>query len=396
MKSIILFLVLIVVTQFFYGCISFYEYEGTDPLALVDSYPYPFSKFERADAYCINFNETLKGTKLRKDNELHKRIELILHDVELFYKQLSNTNLFSFYNDRFNCSLNIYDRNLCPKININIYSICKPLAVSYPNGEIHFSRAFIDGDLPFSAKNIGQLTGLIAHEFVHIKHGHLRYQWTVADAFNRFKNSQRKTNWSKYLRFLPISYSKMIYSNRDLSEIYFIDYHLECMADFYAAIIMSQMGYDIEEYVKLLINLHDYMQKVKNPNKRKIKELSFRISSLKNIVLFGKIPLPKYLIIERRNWDEEKQYFKYSFSQYPMLKKFAIYWTAALNTMGKLVYTNEFVFYPNNIAMPIKQVRQNNLMLKTSNGYIKPLEISHCIVIPEKLIEIPLFPFLYK
>lgn len=396
MRSIILVLILISFATIFYGCISFYESTGTDPLDYIDSYPYLFTNFETADAFCKKFDETIKGTKLRKDNILHQKVELILQKLEIAYKQLSDTKLLSYYDNKIDCRLNSYDRSLCPKIDISIYAICRPLAVSYPNGNIHLSRAFIDGDLQFSAKNSAQLTGLIAHEFIHIKHGHVGYQWAVAEAFNRFRSRQRKTNWSKFLRLLPISYSKTVYSTRDLSEIYFIDYNLECMADFFTTIILDHMGYNAAEYIELLINLQEYMKKRKNPDQRKIEELSLRVNCLKSLLISDMISFPKYLIIERKNIYEDSHYFHYTFSRYPILKNFAIYWASVLKTIGKPSYVGRFVIYPNSIAMPAGAYRGSDLRLKTELGYINPLEVNDGIVIPEKLVEIPIFPFLYQ
>ena len=240
----VLFIIILVVLL--NGCIGLHQWysEGYDPLGFVDEFPYVFTNFERADDYANSYDRRLSGTKLKKEHFLAQEINSILNNIEAAYQSLSQSNVFNYYKDKFRyCDQSLYGDTLCPKIDINIYALSEPIAVSFPNGRIHFSRSIIDGNLWFSAKNLAQLTGLIAHEVIHIKHGHLRYQWAIADAINDFKKKQSKTNWSRYLHYLPIySYSSTIYSTRDLSDIYLIDFHLECMADFYTAFLLDYMG----------------------------------------------------------------------------------------------------------------------------------------------------------
>ncbi len=394
MKNILFLLVSIITIQIFYGCLFYRSTEYHDPLAYM--LPYYFEKYEKADEYCFNFNEKFKGTKLRQDDNLKKKIDLIFSDVELAYEQLDKANLFSSLYEKDTITITgMRIRNLCPPISINIYALCNPLSVSFPNGEIHLSRAFLESDSPFGAKNIAQLTGLIAHEFIHIRHRHVQHQWAVASAFNEFKKTQWMVNWTKILELLPISYSMTIYSTKNLSKIYFIDYNIECMADFYTAMIMFQIGYNIEEYINLLVNLKEFLNSQDNPNKRKIKELDFRIYSLRGLTTAENFKLLEYLIIERKDVVDNNpasEYVKYSLQQYPIFRKFVVYWSHALLTMGKSAYYSDFAFYEDNSVAPI-----NSVKLNTTTGHLmKPLEVKNCIVLPEKIIEMPLFPFVYK
>ncbi|WP_020585271.1 M48 family metalloprotease [Desulfobacter curvatus] len=402
LKRSIIIVCIFIPCLFCAGCAYYTTYETRDPLIMVSKYQFTSSNYKEADDYCQNFNMRLRGTKLKKDNKLNKDLEEILQNVMISYNKLSATYFFSFYDKNYHCFNNEYNGYNCPKIDINIFAISKPITCSYPNGEIHLSRSYIDGGLIYSAKNKAQLTALIAHEFIHIRHGHVRYQWAVANAINQFKNEQRKTNWTKYLRVLPISYSNMLYSSRNLSEINLIDYHLECMADVYTVLLLNQMGYKIDHYINLLSNLMNYLQAENQIDSIRIDELKYRIQSLKFMSQINKTQLPKYLMVERESTSinyynqQSPQYFKYEFSKYPELIKYAAYWYNALNSMGKIVYTTKFAFYPNNVAMPINTNQYNSLLLRTEHGNLQPSEINYCIVFPEKLIEIPIFPFIYN
>lgn len=391
-------LLFIVLIQTIYGCTIYHSWsaEGYDPLARVNSYPFYFtSQPDKADSYCSMFNERLHDTKIKNFHKLQEWVDSTLRQVEVSYEILNQTALFSYYKIAFACDPYGHLNELCPKISISIFSIGKPLALSYPKGEIHISRSFLDGDLLFCVKNQQQLTALITHEFIHIRHGHVRYHWAVADAINRFNNERRKKNWSKLLRILPISYSRIVYSPRDLSQVYLLDDIFEYLADFYTAIILSHMGYDLEDYVELLNNLHGYLKQQTNPSLGKLKQLESRIYCLKYLIMGRGTQFPEYLIIERKEYFESPVYFQYSFSEYPIFKDFYAYWIAALNTLGRPAYMAVFVLYENNIALPLNSVQNPRLPLKTSKEIIYPIGISNCLVFPEKLVEIPLFPFLY-
>jgi hypothetical protein len=380
------------------GCIGFHQWtsEVYDPLASIDEFPYVFTNFERANNFADSYDRRLSGTKLKKEHFLSQKIDSILNNIEAAYTSLNQTNIFNYYKEIFNyCNHGLYGKSLCPKIDINIYALSEPIAVSFPNGRIHLSRSIIDGNRSFSTKNSAQLTGLIAHEFIHIKHGHLRYQWAIADAFNNFKRKQRKTNWSKYLHYLPIyAYSNTIYSTRDLSEIYFIDFHLECMADFYTALLLDQMGYSIEEYIELLKGLYSYVHSFEPNNERILTELRYRVYFLQKLMNLDNIILPNHLvIIFKGQMQQDDNYIAYSLTKYPILKKYAVYWGFALNEMGKKIMGHDFVIYENHIALPVNKVNYPNHPLNTKNGNIMPLGVVRAIALPYRLVKLPIFPF---
>lgn len=379
------------------GCIGFHQWsaEGYDPLSRVDDFPYIFNSFERAIDYADSYSQKLSGTKLRKEHFLYQKVNSILDNIDLAYQSINTGNIFKYYKNRFNfCNQVLNNSTLCPKIDINIYALTEPIVISFPNGKIYLSRSIIDGNQCFSIKNMAQLTGLIAHEYIHIKHGHLRYQWAIADAINSFKESQRRTNWSKIFQYMPIyGYSNFIYSTRELSEIYLIDFHLECMADFYTTFLLEQMGYSIREYIELLKGLYSYANLTEPKNERKIVELHYRIYFLEKLLNMNNITLPNYIAIIFNRQMQDDNYVVYSLTKYPVLRKYAVYWGFALHEMGKNIIENNFVLYENNIALPANTVRYPNRPIDTNNGIVMPLGIVRAIALPYKLVELPIFSF---
>lgn len=155
------------------------------------------------------------------------------------------------------------------------------------------------------------------------------------------------------------------------------------------------MGYSIKEYIELLKGLYSHVLTFEPKNKRKSTELRYRIYFLEQLMNVDNIRLPNYLAIIFKGQMEDDSYLVYSLTEYPILKKYAVYWGSALIEMGENIMEHDFVIYENHIALPANKVKNPNLPLNTKNGNIMPLRIGRAIALPSKLVELPIFSFLY-
>ncbi|WP_213184192.1 M48 family metalloprotease [Desulfosarcina cetonica] len=180
------------------GCsiIQFWESSGYDPISnAYISFPC-FTNKETADVYCNKVIAKIGDTEILPDNEIQVKADRLLRKVSsAYFKLIRSSSVFSSYRD--------YGLYYIPNLKIKIFSTQMPLAASYPNGEIHFSRALWDSDRPYSAKNDKQRIALISHELIHILHGHICYQWKVADAYNQFIKDKYLYDLTKLTQYLP-------------------------------------------------------------------------------------------------------------------------------------------------------------------------------------------------
>jgi hypothetical protein len=160
---------LIIITSFTLILPSCFHYSSStaqDPFFLSDLFV-PSALIEaknHGNEVCAEFIQDMASTMLRDEDKLQRTMDEILDEVAVSYKNFEESNRPLFAYHQLNFFKDVPNR-------IRVFSIRKPLSLSYPNGEIHFSRGILDGGLPYSAKNRAQIVGLVAHEFAHVVQG---------------------------------------------------------------------------------------------------------------------------------------------------------------------------------------------------------------------------------
>lgn len=368
----------------FGGVYSYSSSYGYDPLSAysMDIIHYSYTGYVEAESFRNYFDENYSTDSLDKGHLLVLKADSLLYKIECTYKFLANKNYFGkfpynyyLFNEKKQDPDKDELRNLLnvPKVKVKIIPEDEPIVFSLPNGCIYISRSMIDGGRYFSIKSDTQYAALLIHEYIHIQHKHLLYRWGIAGAINEYIKKKRSYDWTKWLSILPIAYSHSVYSTRDLSYIPLIDFHLECLADFYTAIILQDMGYDIKEYIGILTELKRYNDSMKKNKKRKIESevLRYRIELLKTLT---RPDAGEYEYIIVKKVDNGKLY-AYKFKDNPLLVKYAVYWSWAFKLMGA----------------PVEEIAYD----AHEDGDIdKPIRSYKAIVFPDKLIELPIFSFI--
>ncbi len=159
-----------------------------------------------------------------------------------------------------------------------------PLAQAYPNGTVYVTAGLIDSTLQHGAKNDAQLHGVLAHELVHLREGHVFVQW----AFLRGRNRQNtKLALSTFSRILSIAIPVPTYTYE--STIRFgdatrVEKAFEYEADLGAIKILERLGHDPAEYLRFLEMLSRYREKYRPLDKAPYGWIDGRITCLRRML----------------------------------------------------------------------------------------------------------------
>jgi hypothetical protein len=386
----------------FCGCFHYASSTSYDPLASVRLHASCVGENDLSKKTRLEFYENLKSIEVERENPLYIVIDNALSDVIKAYERLEKLNVIDPI--EFNTFFVYENEN---KIDIKIFALKKPIAVSFPNREIYLSRSLLDSGLPFSAKNKNQVTALIAHETSHILQNHICYQWAIAESFNDFKEHKTKAELLNILSLLPFSYSNYVYSARDLSNLNTVNLFLEYQADLSTYFILDYLGIDPNEYVELLNGIYSYLINQKS-SEYKLSPTGFNLDSLRNRIIclnilnsFRAENFPEYLIVKdttilpdaRGGGLETGKYISFKINNHPYLIKFAAFWTLALSQLGYQVTKDKIVVYNDNSAYLRNTLPQKIGPIINNNVLIYPLRLSEGLVLPEKYLEFPIFPF---
>ncbi len=335
-----------------------------------------------ANELCAQFIRDLGGTMLRDEDKLQLTMDEILREVAVSYKKFkeSNRSLFTYHHSNFLIDV---------PIRIRVFSIRKPLSLSYPNGEIHFSRGILDGGLPYSAKNRSQIVGLVAHEFAHVVQGHVGYQWAIIKAYEDFQKDRLISQLTSLTSMLPFSYQYNVYSVRDLSEIALTNLVMENIADVSTILLLEYMGYDPEEYINILKVL--LLHAREHASREDTFWLYHRITCLEQMLRVKPSQIPRWLVIQSS--DFSKTYKKlFSIPDSSPFAQYLGYWNCVLSKLDRQPYMKKFVVYGTEGFLPIEKVSNYASPLQKNGRLIYPTEICDAAVYSENISMFYLFP----
>ncbi len=140
-------------------------------------------------------------------------------------------------------------------IQVRILARDDPYAVTYPNGKMYLSMGLVDGSFPYAAKNHAQLTGVLAHEFIHFRRGDLFNQWVLLDARGREVVNSITSGITKIIPGIEYDYSGGNYDDVLDSER-----RIEFEADMFVLAVLNEFQLGGEEYASLLRTVSSYAE----------------------------------------------------------------------------------------------------------------------------------------
>ena len=369
----------------FSSCFHYSSSTAEDPFFFSDLFvPSALKEAQKyANEVCAEFTHDMEGTMLKDEDKLQRIMDEILDEVTASYKKFEESNRSLLAYHRLNFFKNV-------PIKIKIFSISKPLSLSYPNGEIHFSRSILDGGLSYSAKNKAQIVGLVAHEFIHVIQGHVGYQWATIMAYEDFQKKRFLSQLTNLTSILPLSYQSNVYSTRDLSEIMLTNLVIENIADVTTILLLEYMGYNPEEYINILKGLLLHVRK------NDARENHF-VGISPNKLLGTNVKCKTFSdarCLVTQGTDYSKTYKKlFIIPDSPFSAQYVGYWNCVLSKLGKQPYMKKFVVYGTEGFLAIDQVPNYASPLRKDGRLIYPTEICDGLVFTENICVFYLFPF---
>jgi hypothetical protein len=384
-KSLKILIITIPLMLILPSCFHYSSSTAEDPFFFSDFFvPSALKEAQNnANEVCAKFTHDMEGTMLKDGDKLQHTMDEILDEVTTSYKifEESNRSLVAYH--RLNFFKDV-------PIKIRIFSISSPLSLSYPNGEIHFSRSILDGGLSYSAKNKAQLVGLVVHEFIHVIQGHVGYQWATIMAYEDFQKKRFLSQLTNLTSILPLSYQFNVYSTRDLSEIMLTNLVIENIADVTAILLLEYMGYNPEEYINILKGL--LLHTTKNVRRENTLWLYHRINCLEQMLSVKPSQIPRCLVTQ--GTDYSKTYKKlFIIPDSPFSPQYVGYWNCVLSKLGKQPYMKKFVVYGTEGFLAIDQVSNYASPLRKDGRLIYPTEICDGLVFTENICVFYPFPF---
>jgi hypothetical protein len=381
-KTLIITILLILTLS---SCFHYSTSTAEDPFFFSDLFvPSSLNEAQNyANKICAEFTRDMEGTMLKHEDKLQHAMDEILDEVATSYKKFEESNISLVAYHRLNFFKDV-------PVKMRIFSISDPLSLSYPNGEIHFSRGILDGGLPYSAKNKAQIVGLVAHEFIHVIQGHVGYQWATIMAYEEYQKKRFLSQLTNLTSILPLSYQYKVYSTRDLSEIMITNLVIENIADVTTILLLEYMGYNPEEYINILKGL--LLHARKNARRENTLWLYHRINCLEQMLSVTPSHLPRCLVTQGAGYP--KTYKKlFIIPNSALFAQYIGYWNCVLSKLGRQPYVKKFVVYGTEGFQAIEQVPNYASPLRKDGRLIYPTEICDGLVFTETICVFYLFPF---
>ena len=154
-----------------------------------------------------------------------------------------------------------------------------PLALVYPNGRLYVTTGLIDPTLPYATKNEAQLVGVLAHEFIHLRDGHVIKQWAAIESRRREVFKKAISDLTKALPILEFEYEP----GATYAQAKYFNQLIEYNADRRALGIMEELGHDPKQYLAFLEDLQAYRDKHKNEAREPYGWIDGRVACMKQL-----------------------------------------------------------------------------------------------------------------